>query len=61
LARPADELTIGADERLRDALSQLLDAGAQQATVLDDEGRRLGTLSLATITEFLHPARERIA
>jgi osmoprotectant transport system ATP-binding protein len=62
LGPPADtELVIGADELLRDALSKLLDAGAQHAGVLDPDGRQLGTLSLATITEFLHPARERIA
>ena len=44
------------DQPLRDALSVLLEAGVQQATVLDEEGRPVGTLTVGTITTFLHAA-----
>jgi osmoprotectant transport system ATP-binding protein len=40
------DVVVGADALLRDALSQLLDAGARQATVRDAEGNTVGTLSI---------------
>ena len=38
---------------MRDALADLLQAGAQYAAVVDDDGRVAGILSVEIISEFL--------
>ncbi len=54
LLPPTDAaLTVGGDEVLRTALSQMLIAGSQAATVLDDTGSPLGTLTIEAIEEVL--------
>lgn len=47
------EFSIDADDILRDALSDLLQHGAQYAPVTDGRGRVTGILSLEIITSFL--------
>jgi osmoprotectant transport system ATP-binding protein len=41
------------DDVMRDALADLLQAGAQYAAVVDDQGRVAGVLSVEIISEFL--------
>jgi osmoprotectant transport system ATP-binding protein len=52
----AGDVRLRCDQPLRDALSTLLEAGVQQAAVLDDDGRPVGTLSVGSITSYLHAA-----
>jgi osmoprotectant transport system ATP-binding protein len=42
--------TIGADAPLREALDALVASGRDAVVVVDDDGRRVGSLDLATIT-----------
>jgi osmoprotectant transport system ATP-binding protein len=64
---PAEPL-LELDDVMRDALSDLLQAGSQYAPVVDGQRRIAGVLSIEIITEFLtsgdaltdeHPAAER--
>jgi osmoprotectant transport system ATP-binding protein len=50
------EVQLRYDQPLRDALSTLLEAGVQQATVVDDGGRPVGTLTVGIITSYLRAA-----
>ncbi|HEU4978930.1 MAG TPA: ABC transporter ATP-binding protein [Solirubrobacteraceae bacterium] len=47
------EVRVGEDTSVRDALSAILEHGADRAVVLARDGRPCGTLPLAAITRFL--------
>ncbi len=49
---------VDRDDILRDALSDLLAAGAQYGPVVDGEGRMVGILSIELIAEFLQAAAD---
>ncbi len=53
-AGAANGLVVGADDRLRDALSRLLQEGAASASVVDREGRPVGTLTVELIARVAH-------
>ena len=46
-------VTVRREQRLRDALSALLEAGAVEATVVDDAGTAIGTLTVERIARAL--------
>ena len=55
-----DALTVGRDEPLRDALSDMLRSEVQYGVVVDAQGRVAGLLSVEIIHDFLVPEAEGV-
>jgi len=58
---PADRPAIARSTNLRTALGILLESGAPQVTVVDEDARPVGTLDLATIQASSAPEPESVA
>ena len=56
MAAQADAPAIGAGSSLREALALLLETGASELAVLDDQGRRSGRISFETVREMSRAA-----
>ncbi len=52
---PHGRVTLQARDSLRHALGLLLGSGAEALTVVDEQGRRVGTIDMAAIRRLTHP------